>query len=521
MNYVWIQSDGCLGAGTKMLLLASLLAIFAIYVTAKRLSIYPYDVDADYAYSFAYAGARVHDLVLRDGRITLPVEEKAHLSAFVKLRIETTLLGSLFMPSVTMKRGDEAYVQYFERGTSGTRYLNITPLLSDHEEQPVEIIGDMALVDDQLAQLILVRNGEREGARMMVVAPHPDDAEIAAFGLYSSTPGAFVITVTAGEAGCYKYDELYENKAKQYLKKGILRTWNSITVPLLGGVPPERAINLGFFNSTLEEMYTDKDASVKSIYIGTDDVNTFREINVSTLASRLRSGSSWNSLVDSMKLLLGSIRPDVIVAPYPALDSHMDHKLTTVALFEAITKLGMTEGKLYLYTNHLELNDYYPYGKEGGVVSLPPDFHDSVYFEGIYSHTLSPDKQKDKLLALEAMNDLRPDTEWRFIGGALKQVFQNVKHYVLGTGNSYFRRAVRSNELFFVVDISSIYDEKILKLLYGRLPAGSQDFNPEEDDTRRAHGGGAYIGNNSRGHACRSKEVLLSNVLGNGPAYDG
>jgi len=120
---------------------------------------------------------------------------------------------------------------------------------------------------------------------------------------------------------------------------------------------------------------------------------------------------------------------------------------------------------LYLYTYHLVLNEYYPYGKSGGAVSLPPNFSGEPYFESIYSHHLSDDHQKDKILALEAMNDLRLDTEWTQSNGAFQTALDNVERDVLGQENSYYKRAVRSNELFFVTEISSLYNQE----KYGKL----------------------------------------------------
>jgi len=103
----------------------------------------------------------------------------------------------------------------------------------------------------------------------------------------------------------------------------------------------------------------------------------------------------------------------------------------------------------------------------GGIVSLPPNFGEAIYFDSIYSHTLSIDNQKDKIFALEAMNDLRLDTEWRFSKGAIKLAIRNIKRDILGKENSYYRRAVRSNELFFVIEISNIYNEEKLNRIVG------------------------------------------------------
>ena len=140
-----------------------------------------------------------------------------------------------------------------------------------------------------------------------------------------------------------------------------------------------------------------------------------------------------------------------------------------MALFEAIKRTGLQEGQLYLYTNHFVLNEYYPYGKTGGAVSLPPSFGHQWYFDSIYSHPLSEDNQKDKILALEAMHDLRLDTEWLYTDSTFKLAFENFERDIFGQENSYFKRAVRSNELFFVTEISSLYNEEKYTKLVGSI----------------------------------------------------
>ncbi|TDA89239.1 PIG-L family deacetylase, partial [Halomonas marinisediminis] len=95
-----------------------------------------------------------------------------------------------------------------------------------------------------------------KGKRILILSPHPDDAEIAAYGLYASYPeNTYVVTVTAGDAGEFKYDEIYQDSLTHYLQKGKIRTWNSLTVPMLGGVKSENIINLGYFNEALPTMY--------------------------------------------------------------------------------------------------------------------------------------------------------------------------------------------------------------------------------------------------------------------------
>lgn len=446
----------------------ALLITASIFIMIKRTSIYPYEVDRSHEYSFHQSNANITNLNLRKGKVTLPKKYHTHQTAFLKVTVDTAFMGKYFLPSIEIMSGESSFTQYLEHGAKGVRYLNINPLMSEKETE-LRLEGNHLSIDDQSVQLVIFENQDISKSRILVVSPHPDDAEIAAYGLYSSNKNSYILTVTAGEAGENKYDEVYENKVQQYLKKGELRTWNSITVPMLGGILPEQTMNLGFFDGTLDQMFSDKSKPVNGLYTNALDINTFRKQNVSSLSSGLSGKSDWNSLVINIEYLLNTIEPDIIVAPYPALDNHPDHKLSSIALFEAIKKSGIRKGDLYLYTNHFLLNERYPYGKVGGIVSLPPNFGKSIYFDNIKSHTLSIDHQKDKIFALEAMNDLRLDTEWRSSIGAIKHALSNIKRDITGSENSYYKKAVRSNELFFVIKIADIYNQKKLNRIINKF----------------------------------------------------
>ncbi|MBF0467940.1 MAG: PIG-L family deacetylase [Desulfamplus sp.] len=526
--------------------LSASLAAIIFHIMNARMSAYPYDTALDYSYDFNRTDAQIVNLYLKNQKFTLPVlngypskhkpaysnthnppDSNTHntrhetlpsiYSAFLKINVNTTFMGKFFQPEVKLSTNKLFISEYFETGSQGTRYINISSLISPDtggvnateskkpgidieskkydiavsskqngveagskeetgsQKDGIEIVlnGKRISFKDQQIQLILFKNKDIATSKILIIAPHPDDAEIAAFGIYSSNKNSYIVTVTAGDAGTYQYDELYSNRKNHFLKKGKIRTWNSIAVPLLSGIPPEQVLNLGFFDGTLKTMFKSNPSSVKALYTGITNIDIFREQNISSLVNLLEGGSNWNGLVKNLELLIKKIEPDIIVAPYPALDKHPDHKFSSIALFEAIKKTGTRSGSLYLYTNHFVLNEYYPYGKAGGVISPPPFFsRDIIYFNSLYSHHLSADRQKDKILSLEAMNDLRPDTTWRFSEDSIKMAVASIRRDIMGQNVSYYRRAVRDNELFFVVDINDIYDRYILNQITG------QDFMP-------------------------------------------
>lgn len=443
-----------------------LIIALGAYILNIRASMYPYDVTKDYIYHFNQTDAAIIQLKVIKGVIDLPAPGE-NPTAFLQVNVKTTPLGHYLQPSIDIGGGKQSLTQYIEHGAKGIRYVNISPLIVENASS-IKLEGKHVSIKDQTVALVMFRKQNATTSRILILAPHPDDAEIAAYGLYSSNKDTHIVTITAGDAGDHKYNEIYENRSAQFLKKGELRTWNSITVPMLGGISIEQTVNMGFFDGTLEAMHNDKSTPVAGLYTQTTDIATYRKQNVSRISKGLTGASDWNSLVTNLQYLLKELKPDIIATPYPAIDKHKDHKYTTIALFEAIIKSNITKGKLYLYTNHLILNQHYPYGKMNGIVSIPPNFGESLFFDSIYSHTLTMNDQKDKIFALEAMNDLRLDTEWRFSEGAINMAIRNITRDITDVDFSYFRRAVRSNELFFVTDIDRIYNDGIRNRIIGK-----------------------------------------------------
>jgi len=106
----------------------------------------------------------------------------------------------------------------------------------------------------------------------------------------------------------------------------------------------------------------------------------------------------------------------------------------------------------------------------GSGTSLPPHFKTPwIYFDKIYSHPLSIKAQIEKLFALDAMNDLRHNTEWNTIGDMFQILFKKITDNIFQHENSYYRKSVRSNEIFFVVKASAIYDDANYKKIVGDI----------------------------------------------------
>ena len=298
-----------------------------------------------------------------------------------------------------------------------------------------------------------------ETTRVLVLAPHPDDAEIAAFGLYANTRSD-VVTVTAGDYGGKNYGGLFPDTGEHYRIKGWMRTWDSLTVPFLGHVPFHRARNLGYFDGTLRRLYERRPEVVDTILADLDDPGYFRRLNTEPQLATRPFTSTWPELVADLRREVDWTGAQVIVAPNPLLDSHADHQYTTVALIEAIEQNGW-EGVLLLYTNHATRAEPYPLGPNTALESLPPWFGEPMPFGGVLSWPVDETTRRLNYLALEAMHDLRPfehrvvtplserardlivETYWRALG----------RHDKLpGYLYDYLRRGPRPNELYLVLD---------------------------------------------------------------------
>jgi LmbE family N-acetylglucosaminyl deacetylase len=419
----------------------------------RRQALYWYDVREDYR--FEYSGPRTTRLVVdvsAEG-FEFPATNAVWDTVVLRLRVDSGWAARWYEPSITLDSGGNSTSrQFFERGARGERYLLVPSTV--RPGQRVRLRGAGMNWVPQQTELLLWDNAAPSGATVLVLAPHPDDAEIAAFGLYS-TSTSYVVTVTAGNYPDKGYAHLYADPAAQDRLTARIRTWDSLTVPLWGGVPPERTVSLGYSGLSLERLETDHRAGVTSPDRLYPEFGAYRRGAVQELLKSRTATPTWASLVTDLATLLDTTHPDVIVAPHPLLDGNTDHQLTTVALLEALERQSDDRTALFLYTNHHVLTEYYPFGPADSHVTLPPWFDTDLGFTSVYAHPLDDRTQMDKLFALEANHDLRPAPR-RLMGGPVDRFLARSWLAVASlvrdpvSDYSYFRRAVRPNELFFV-----------------------------------------------------------------------
>ena len=454
----------------RVTIVLALLLVCALFAAVLRKLVrrldaaYRYDVRRDFRCDFAATGGIQLPVILDAGNLHLPAEARTAGALFLGLQLRSTLLGRLLQPRLAVTAGGRCRVQSFERGARGLRYLNLSSL-DRAQDGRVRLRGWRLRIPSRAMLHCVATDLDPARQRILIISPHPDDAEIAAFGLYYGRD-AYIVTVTAGEAG--EPGAFQEFGATAYLEKGHHRVWNSLTVPMLGGIGVGRTANLGYFDSTLAGMRALPEVPVRSV-AGVDTLEVFRSSLAPDLIVPRRGPPAWGGLVDDMRQLLQRIQPDIVVAPYPRIDLHPDHKLSTVALLEAIDDLEWTRGSLLLYCNHLAVSDVYPYGARGGLVSLPPGF-DDLYFDGILSTVLDDAMQARKYRALEAMIDIRPVLRPETLGGLARLLLRSLKARLTDADASYLRLAVRSDELLFQVRMERLSEPGVRRRIEGDLP---------------------------------------------------
>lgn len=382
------------------------------------------------------------------------------VSVILEVNLRASLLGAIVDPNVEIRARSFRDVQFLDRGVRGCRYLNLSRLLkvAIPTGEEISLQGRHLGLNTSEARIFTCNERLQENDSVIVVAPHPDDAEIAAFGLYS-TANATVVTVTAGDASNrYRSDDgLTMSLPRSLIAR--MRVWDSITVPQYGGVPPDKAVNLCYPDEKLCEMRAEPTRDFQAGLQGALDFASLRGLNLSMLVTP-QSACSWKSLVQDLAHIFEQIKPTVIVVPHPQLDPSPDHLCTTLAVCEALKKTASREGRFYFYVNHSRHSELYPLGPAGSGSSLWPIFaSDKVGPCGFYSHALSQDRQREKFLALEAMHDVRSMNAPQPLGmrGHLRKIRGEFGAALHGMGlpaTSYLRRAVRPDEFFFVVSFT-------------------------------------------------------------------
>jgi LmbE family N-acetylglucosaminyl deacetylase len=392
-------------------------------------------------------------------------------AVLLSVEVNSNIFGYYLEPYILIISGTIATRQYFEYGCKGRRVLNITHVLEGGEKKVFTLKGKHLSIPVVDGMVHTCRYSMDQSASLMVIAPHPDDAEIAAFGLYSKNADrSTVITVTAGEGGkaiTAGIDDMGEDYHEMVYKTRFI---DSIAIPLMAGVNKNNIHNLGYFDGTLSLMYNQRGTRdiVSSYYVKDLSVDKYQRMNLSSIIENTGGESEWDTLVNKFTTALDVYKPDVIVAPFPAIDNHSDHEFTTRALYHSIRRSGIKKGKLLLYTNLYPNANSFPFGKRGSTVSIPPMLPEGIRIQQVYSLHTPTDVQQRKAIALEMMSDLRMNIYELSFAQVFRYLITLIKQNIYNSNNSFFRRALMNNEIFFVYDINIVYDSGWDESIFGQ-----------------------------------------------------
>ena len=402
----------------------------------------------DYRYDFPAGSIALpvslgpHGLHVATG--ALPENEE---TLVLEIEVKASLLGRWLDPQVLIE-GVENDRQDFERGVRGKRYINLSG------QGPALRAGQLRIRSRhcrlaQQAVLHAFHNPDYARQRLLIVAPHADDAELAAFGQYSRCPDAWIVTLTQGEIEAEHYQRLGLDKAAAARLKGRLRTWDSIAAPLWGGVLAERCVQLGYYCLQLPAMAAAPSEAFGSRESGETDIRHARGFNPFALPGDSDGAPTWLNLVADLTALIERVRPEVILTAHPQLDPHADHVHATRATLEAIERSSWKPQTLLLYANHLHDNDRWPMGPADGGIALPPCI-EALPADPLWSPVLDAATRLDKAQALALQHDLQtPLTGKKRLRRLIQRVLAGRRWPATGD-DEFFRKAVRRHELFWV-----------------------------------------------------------------------
>ena len=405
-----------------------------------------YAPSEDYQYRFA-ADAEVAGVRFEGGRLQVDSPLHAEATLVLAITVKSSWLGRFLDPAIEISGGDSLDRQAFERGVNGVRYLNLSGSALALAGGELRLRGRFCSLRGA-PRLWAWAHPDYTAQRVMVIAPHADDAELAAFGLYSQADKPWIVTLTAGEIEAEHYQQMGLDSVEASRIKGRLRAWDSIAVPRWAGVPQAQCVQLGYFCLQLPAMRATPDQTVASREADLSDIRLFRQFNPFELPADQDGLPTWNNLLADLRHLLLTAKPEVIVLPHPVIDPHPDHICAQQAVIEALQGLEWQPTTILGYANHLHDNDRWPMGDSGAGIALPPVFDDAQTLSPC-SLSLSLAQQRDKAMALGMMHDLQPAPPFkRRVSRWLQRVLAGRARSPYGE-NEFFRKAVRRHELFW------------------------------------------------------------------------
>jgi len=403
-------------------------------------------------------------------------------SAFLAIDVSVTMTGRVFDPYIEVGRHPELYRQYFEREATGIRYVNLSPAVQaaagNSGSTRITLRGGH-LRWKPSASVMVFEPPALTGGDALVVAPHPDDSEIGAFGFYSERP-SWILTVSSGEVSPTGLSPVVPPGPEQTQWRALLRVHDSLTNPGLGGVDRERCLNLVYPDGRLKQMH---DEPTRTFALACESTLSRRTLRHKNPPGRLRDGSPdcrWSDLVEDLRWTLDRVRPRTLVCTHPLVDPHPDHVYTSVAVADALRAGAHAPELILLYVIHVNEAPVYPFGGADSLVSLPPWQHREWIADSIHSLPLSQDARIAKYFAVEAAHDLRSyysDSRVRTFRQLVGIARRELGAFVTGMAPrpaDFLRRAPRPNELYYVVSVEAFLELTRVAVEAHRAPQSSR-----------------------------------------------
>jgi hypothetical protein len=381
----------------------------------------------------------------------------------ILLRCDYTSLSKKKPGIISVNGCENSNKQYFEANQKGIRYLNITGIKNVND---ISITCENCKISSN-NQLLGFKKPDLTSGPILIIAPHADDAELSAYGLYSDyAPNTWIATVNIGSnlQGLERQyvQNLDTEISRAEKRKGYIRSWNSMTTPLLAKVPMQQLLSLGYFNiSSSSVLNTPKDI-VSHPSISDISPNDFRQWNHVKLSNDTHNVNSGAALIQDLIELIEHIRPETILVTHPEIDPHDEHIASAIALHLALQKSTFIPENILFYVNHLRGIKLFPYGPEHSRTALPPWFKNSSLLENssCYSHSLSYAKQQEKVLAFDTMHDLRAKD--RLEKKLKRWINQKIKKngYQYYGNHSYFQTHIKADEVFLSLNGDAFKNSK-------------------------------------------------------------
>lgn len=372
-------------------------------------------------------------------------------------------MGSVTLSQPNYQVEGRAGEQYFEAGQSGKRYVNLSAF--EHLDELTLKANDCRMGEQ--ARLIGFHNPDVSQGPILIVAPHADDAELAAYGLYAKHhKNVWIVTLYAGET-LQKLDKQYIPNLDTKLEEGIarkaaIRHWNSMTTPLLANVPAKQLVNLAYTGVTVDNLHL---APEVELPYGVSGLNPshFRQWNGVSLANDDKGENSPQAMVNELAQLLDIIQPATVLVTDPEIDPHPEHRAAANALALAIKQSEHLPQQVLLYINHLKGIHDFPYGPEHVTTALAPNYQEFRQLQAVkvFSHQLPFSTQLNKVVALDSMHDLRAKDRFE---KKLKRWWKEKRFgygYRYYGAHAYFQTHIKAAEVFTVVS-GKAFSEQLL-----------------------------------------------------------